>query len=53
MAKTNKVWEYIDLSKKKADIPKLELPNRPTPVTVRPTAILITQLDQNQFAIYS
>ena len=53
IAKTNEVWEYIDPATKKDDLPKLEPPKRPTPKDILLTAILITQLDQNQFAIYS
>jgi len=52
-AKTNKVWQYVDPSKKKGELPKLEPPNRPTPRDVLPTATSIAQLDQNQFAVYS
>ena len=53
IAKTNEVWEYIDPATKKDDLPKLEPPKRPTPKDILPTATSITQLDQNQFAIYS
>ena len=52
-AKTNKIWRYINPSKKKDKLPTLELPKRPTPADVRPMAILITQLEQDQFAIYN
>jgi hypothetical protein len=52
-AKNNKVWQYIDPSKKKDKLPTLELPKRPIPADVRPMAILITQLEQDQFAIYN
>jgi len=52
-AKTNKVWQYIDPSKKKDKLPTLEPPKRPTPADVRPMATLITQLEQDQFAVYN
>jgi hypothetical protein len=52
-AKTNKVWQYIDPSKKKDKLPTLEPPKRPTPADVRPMATSITQLEQDQFAIYN
>ena len=52
-AKTNEIWEYIDPLKKKDELPTLELPKRPKPADVRPLAILITHLEQNQFAIYN
>ena len=52
-AKTNEVWEYIDPLKKKDKLLTLELPKRPTPADVQPMAILITQLEQDQFAIYN
>jgi hypothetical protein len=52
-AKTNKVWWYIDPSKKKDKLPTLEPPKRPTPADVRPLATLITHLEQDQFAIYN
>jgi hypothetical protein len=52
-AKTNKVWKYIDPSTKKDDLPALELPKRPTPKDVLPTAISIPQLDQMQLTAYN
>ena len=52
-AKTNKVWQYIDPSKKKDDLPTLEPPKRPTPADLLPAATSIAQLDQDQFAIYN
>ena len=51
-AKTSKVWQYIDLSKKD-ELPKLEPPSRPTPRDVLPTAVLIAQLDQHQLTAYN
>jgi len=53
IAKTNKIWRYIDPSKKKDKLLTLEPPKRPIPADVRPMAILITQLEQDQFAIYN
>ena len=53
IATNNKVWEYIDPSKKKNEFPKLEPPKRSIPADVQPNAILMTQLDQNQFAVYN
>ena len=47
IAKTNEVWEYIDLLKKKDELPTLELLKRPKPADVRPLAILITHLERN------
>jgi hypothetical protein len=52
-AKTNKVWQYIDPSKKKDKLPKLEPPNRPTPKDVLPTATSIAQLDQIKLTAYN
>ena len=52
-AKTNKVWQYIDPSKKKDDLPTLEPPKRPTPADLLPAATSISQLDQEQFAVYN
>jgi hypothetical protein len=52
-AKTNEVWKYIDPSKKKDKLLTLEPPKRPTAADVRPMAILLTQLEQDQFAIYN
>ena len=52
-AKTNKVWEYIDPSKKKDELPKLEPPKRPTPADVLPAATSIAQLDQTQLTAYN
>ncbi len=52
-AKNNKVWQYVDPSKKKDDLPKLEPPNRPTPADVRPTATTISDLDQKQLTAYN
>jgi hypothetical protein len=52
-AENNEVWEYVDPSKEKADIPTLKPPKRPTPADVKPNATSITQLDQNQFALYN
>jgi hypothetical protein len=44
-AKNNKVWEYINLSKEKADIPILEPPKQPILVDIKLNAILIAQLN--------
>jgi hypothetical protein len=52
-AKTNEVWKYIDPSKKKDKLPTLEPPKRPTAADVRPMATSLTQLEQDQFAIYN
>ena len=52
-SQTNEVWQYIDPSKKKDDLPKLELPSRPTLRDVLPTAISITKLDPNQLTAYN
>jgi len=52
-AKTNKVWQYIDLSKKKDELLKLEPPNRPTPADALPTATSIAQLNQHQLTAYN
>jgi len=46
-SQTNKLWQYIDLSKKKDNFLKLELLSWPIPRDVLPTAILITKLDLN------
>jgi len=51
-AKTNKVWQYVDPSKKD-ELPKLEPPSRPTPRDVLPTATSIAQLDPNQLTAYN
>ena len=52
-SQTNKVWQYIDLSKKKDDLLKLELPSRPILRDVLPMAISITKLDPNQLTAYN
>ena len=52
-AKTNRVWQYIDPSKKKDELPKLEPPRRPTPADVLPAATSIAQLDQTQLTAYN
>jgi hypothetical protein len=52
-AKTNKVWQYINPSKKKDKLPTLEPLKQPTPADVQPMAILITQLEQDQFTVYN
>ena len=52
-AKTNEVWEYIDQLKKKDKLLTLEPPKRPIAADVRPMATLLTQLEQDQFAIYN
>ena len=52
-AKTNKVWQYIDPSKKKDNLPTLEPPKRPTPKDVLPTATSIAQLNQHQLTAYN
>ncbi|OCL00786.1 uncharacterized protein K441DRAFT_531505, partial [Cenococcum geophilum 1.58] len=52
-AKTNEVWQYIDPSKKKNELLKLEPLNRPIPTDVLPTAILIAKLDPNQLTAYN
>jgi hypothetical protein len=52
-AETNEVWKYIDPLKKKNELPKLELPSRPTPRDVLPTAISIAKLDPNQLTAYN
>jgi len=52
-SQTNEVWQYIDLSKKKDDLLKLELLSRPIPRDVLPTAILIIKLDLNQLTVYN
>ena len=44
-AETNKVWQYIDPSKKKDKLPKLEPPSQPILRDVLPTAISIAKLD--------
>ena len=46
-SQTNEVWQYINLSKKKDDLLKLELLSRPILRDVLPIAILITKLDLN------
>ena len=46
-AKTNKVWEYINLAIKKDNFPKLEILKRPIPKDILLTAILIAQLNQH------
>ena len=51
-AKTNKVWQYIDPSKKD-ELPNLEPPKRTTPADVLPTATSIAQLDQHQLTAYN
>src|SRR6266566_2023716 len=51
-AKTNKVWQYIDPSKKD-ELPKLEPPKRPTPADILSTATSIAQLDQKQLTAYN
>ena len=52
-AKTNKVWEYIDPSKKKDELLKLQLPKRPTSADVLPTATSIAKLDALQLTAYN
>jgi hypothetical protein len=52
-ATTNEVWQYIDPSTKKDDLPKLEPPKRPTPKDVLPTATSIAQLDQIKLTAYN
>ena len=52
-AKTNEVWEHINPSKKKDELPTLEPPKQPKPADVRPLATSIAHLEQNQFAIYN
>ena len=52
-AKTNKVRQYIDPSKKRDELPKLELPSRPTPRDILPTATSIAKLDPNQLTAYN
>ena len=44
-AETNKVWQYINPSKTKDKLPKLEPPSRPTLRDILPNAILIAKLD--------
>jgi len=46
-------WQYVDLSKKKDELPKLEPPSRPTPADVLPTATSIAQLDQIKLTAYN
>ena len=52
-AKTNKVWEYVDLAIKKDNILVLELPKWPIPKDVLSTATLISKLDQHQLTAYN
>jgi len=52
-AKTNKVWQYIDPSKTKDELPKLEPPHRPIPADVLPNATSIAQLNQIQPTAYN
>jgi hypothetical protein len=52
-ATTNEVWQYIDPSTKKDDLPKLEPPKRPTLKDVLPTATSIAQLDQIKLTAYN
>jgi hypothetical protein len=52
-AETNKVWQYIDPSKKKNELPRLEPPSRPTPRDVLPTATSIAKLDASQLTAYN
>ena len=52
-AKTNKVRQYIDPSKKRDELPKLEPPSRPTPRDILPTATSIAKLDPNQLTAYN
>ncbi len=52
-AKTNRVWQYIDPSKKKDELPKLEPPKRPTPADILSTATSIAQLNQHQLTAYN
>ena len=52
-AKTNEVWQYIDPSKKKDKLPKLEPPHRPVPADVLPNATKIAQLDQIKLTAYN
>ena len=52
-SQTNKVWQYIDPSKKKDNLPKLELLSWPTLRDVLPMAISITKLDLNQLTAYN
>jgi len=51
--KTNKVWQYIDLLKKKDELLKLEPPKQPIPADVLPAATLIAKLDPNQLIAYN
>jgi hypothetical protein len=53
IAKTNEVWEYIDPSTKKDELPKLQPPKRPTPADVLPNATSIAQLDQIKLTAYN
>ena len=52
-ATNNKVWQYIDPSKKTNKLPKLKPPKQPTPADVKPSTILIAQLEAAQFAVYN
>ena len=52
-AKTNRVWQYINPSKKKDELPKLEPPKRPTPADILSTATSIAQLNQHQLTAYN
>jgi len=52
-AKTNEVWEYIDPSKKKDDLPTLKAPKRPTPKDILATATSIAKLDSTQLTAYN
>ena len=52
-SQTNEVWQYIDPSKKKDDLLKLELPSQPTPRDILPTATSIAKLDLNQLTAYN
>ena len=51
--KTNEIWEYIDPLKKKDELLKLELPNRPTPRDILPMATSIAKLDPTQLTAYN
>jgi len=52
-SQTNKVWQYINLSKKKDNLLKLKLLSRPILRDVLPMAILIIKLDLNQLTVYN
>ena len=51
--KNNKVWKYIDLSKKKDKFLKLKLPNQPTSASVLSMTTSISNLNQHQLTAYN